>query len=593
VSEKDYKKALADARAAQKEARTLRRHVVSLNTELESAESEIEAQRSELERAGDRMAKDRQRAKEEKERLVKQHKEEAKLKQEQHDKAIVDWKARHDKVVSDTRAELKQLEHRRMQEGGDWNKEMEGALQRESESRQKVVMLQDEKETLLSQLETLQTTERRLDSLQQTADNAYVRERDAEDKLDATLSLHARQLGQRQARESELERTIADLGSALVAARSKAQNSDGVSGGDANGAASSIMNYKEEWAKCQDELDNVRAQLESEQQRSHTMRRELKDISKERTQDLAAARSRQLQHDRKVADMSSQISRLQKTISRKESVDDSNTATMGDDKSRQLIELSEQVVRQQERLGSSKTEISTLRSRLQAALTRADKAEASQAAAENALEGYDIESGENGKSKGLRRRGGRRKKPESVRSALMLHGSQSQNAERVGKAIDVLDTFSMQTGKFLRSNPFARGGFILYLLLLHSWTLVIIVFHAHNSEHLHGGPSPHALMLPPDLMVQQHRQQLANNLQRTMDGVPKPDVPVAVTEELPMKEVVSESAPAAAKELNAVPKPDVPVADTEGLPIEEVAPVSAAAVAKELEADIPNKLDSP
>eukprot|EP00978_Attheya_sp_CCMP212_P041189 scaffold232839_cov24-Attheya_sp.AAC.1 len=40
-------------------------------------------------------------------------------------------------------------------------------------------------------------------------------EGDTQDTLDASLSIHARQLSKKQARESELEWTIADLGAAL------------------------------------------------------------------------------------------------------------------------------------------------------------------------------------------------------------------------------------------------------------------------------------------------------------------------------------------------------------------------------------------
>jgi outer membrane murein-binding lipoprotein Lpp len=56
--------------------------------------------------------------------------------------------------------------------------------------------------TLLSQISTLQgqqeALESRLGSLSQTSDNAMDREREAEDRLDAALSLHAKQISQRQ-----------------------------------------------------------------------------------------------------------------------------------------------------------------------------------------------------------------------------------------------------------------------------------------------------------------------------------------------------------------------------------------------------------
>jgi outer membrane murein-binding lipoprotein Lpp len=67
---------------------------------------------------------------------------------------------------------------------------------------QSIFNLRDEKSTLLSRVSSLQAQqaalENRLDSISQTADNAMEREREAEDRLDAALSIHARQLTQRQ-----------------------------------------------------------------------------------------------------------------------------------------------------------------------------------------------------------------------------------------------------------------------------------------------------------------------------------------------------------------------------------------------------------
>lgn len=105
----------------------------------------------------------------------------------------------------------------------------------------------DEKTVLLNQISTLQSQQvalgSRVESLTEASENAMVREREAEDRLDATLSQHARQIGQRQvrssssfsqdivnhsnvtksqsilpqAREADLERTIHELNSALAA----------------------------------------------------------------------------------------------------------------------------------------------------------------------------------------------------------------------------------------------------------------------------------------------------------------------------------------------------------------------------------------
>lgn len=66
------------------------------------------------------------------------------------------------------------------------------------------------------------------------------------------------------------------------------------------------------------------------------------------------------------------------------------------------------------------------------------------------------------------------------------------------------------TGKYLRSNPIARAGFLLYLLLIHLWTFVLFIFHAHGFETVHGdfggGGVPHG----PHALMQAH-EPLATN----------------------------------------------------------------------------------
>jgi hypothetical protein len=140
--EAEYKHTLAEAREAQKESRTLRRHIVSLNSELETAEAEIQAQRTELERAADRMEKDRTRQKDEKERLVTRQAEELKALKLQHEQNINKLRERSDQQLEDARYRMRELEERRMQEGGDWTKELEGALQREHECVRRMAMLE-------------------------------------------------------------------------------------------------------------------------------------------------------------------------------------------------------------------------------------------------------------------------------------------------------------------------------------------------------------------------------------------------------------------------------------------------------------------
>ena len=140
--ENEYKTALADARDAHKEARMLRRHVVALNSQLEAVEAETKAQRAELERVGERMEKDRARAKEEKERVIARHADEIKALRKQQETIVDELKSRNEHLIEESRNQLREVEKRRKEEGGDWNKELLGAIEREQEAQRKCIALE-------------------------------------------------------------------------------------------------------------------------------------------------------------------------------------------------------------------------------------------------------------------------------------------------------------------------------------------------------------------------------------------------------------------------------------------------------------------
>lgn len=342
----------------------------------------------------------------------------------------------------------------------------------------------DERSTLLDQISTLQEqqdrVQSRLDSISHTADNAMMREREAEDKLDMALSMHARQLAQRQAREAELERTIAELSSSLATS-----SSSGNAEGDSAAGAGNVNALKAQIYSLEEDLETCKTSLESERQRVLIMQQELRDMSKERTLEVTAARSKQHQFDRQIAEMSLQMSKLQSSLreAQRGSIASLEKSAGNVDPSTHIKELTQELVRNQEKMGQLTSELSTLRNRLQVATARAAKAENALAQVET----VDVESGpESGNFRGTS--GMRRRKNEatSIRAAINLQNSHNENIERVGKVIDGLDKFSVETGKFLRYNPLARGGFILYLLVLHLWTLAVLVFHTHRFETVHG-----------------------------------------------------------------------------------------------------------
>lgn len=201
-SRKEIRELVLERKEAQKEARTLQRHIVSLNDQLEAAELELQAQRKELEQAAARMEKDRGRHAVEKEALQKGSHKEITLLKTQHEKIVKDQQVRFEEQLERYRKKLTDEEKRRKQEGGDWDKEMSNAIDREHDIQQKLIASEEEKAVLLSQISTLQGQQTalgsRLESLSQAADNAMQRERDAENRLDDALSQHAQQIGHRQ-----------------------------------------------------------------------------------------------------------------------------------------------------------------------------------------------------------------------------------------------------------------------------------------------------------------------------------------------------------------------------------------------------------
>ena len=503
-----------EADAANKESRKLRRNVVKLNADLDAMERELEAQRTELERAAVRMEKDRQLNKVEKERMEREHKEEVNSASELHKASIEAMSASHTEQLSSMEVRIKRADEARAKEGGDMTMELADSASRERGTLKQLLCLEDEKATLISQVSSLKTQigalQSRAESVQQTAESSSEREREADDRLDAALSLHARQMSQRQSREAELERTIADLGATLVVVRQKEmqqiKNSERLS--DNNSDDTGILELKEKLATVEDEVEMLRAQLMLERQRSETLQNELEDISQERTQESSVSLARQKQYDRRVADLTLKVSQLQSSLHHLEqeeiyigdgqSLDDttgSRFKAKEKELQKQISSLSEELMRQRSKLDTSSAEVLTMRNRLRTALTRAETAEKIVMSPRND-ESSDIERGSTGlHSRKMRRRlGGGRAATTSIRSFIKFDSSRGKTREQVGKFVDVVDTWAMDTGSYFRSFPLARLIFLLYLGVLHLWAFCLVLFHFHWSLEPPGDVGPAELL---------------------------------------------------------------------------------------------------
>ena len=507
------------AEEAQKELRRLRRQIVRLNSGLEAAEAEVEAQRTELDRAAERMERDRARHREERERAGRERDEEREAAEAEHRAALGALRAGHAERIADMEGQVRRSDEAREKEGGDWNAELRDALERERDVVKKMVALEDEKQTLLSQVSTLQaqstSLQSRLESVSETATTASEREREADDRLDAALSLHARQIGQRNSREAELERTVAELGAALAVAKQRDQSrgSGAARALEATaGADQTESSLRSRLDVVEEEFETAKMQLVLEQQRSETLQDELQEITKERTEEASAVQAKQKVYDRKVADMSATISRLQISL---RDLTKKNQSSAGPDGpgafsveatelNKRVATLSKLVVQHQAKIDDSKVEVSTLKSRLRAANSRAEAAERLAIVSGNTSDVSDLEMGGGlGYATGRMRRRNRGRllmRSKSIRSALKLDAGRGRSdaQEQIGSIVDALDKWSIETGAYLRSDPIARGVFLTYLVVLHIWAFCLLFFHTHTDLNIDNsfaeGHGPAAIM---------------------------------------------------------------------------------------------------
>eukprot|EP00956_Cyclotella_meneghiniana_P010265 scaffold14174_cov46-Cyclotella_meneghiniana.AAC.1 len=518
-----------------KEIKKYRRTILQLNNTLTTAESEIEAQRSELERAASRIERDRSRFKSEKESIQSSHKAEITALTADHERALNNYKRGMEEQLREMEGRIARAERARVQEGGERDAELSDALQRERTALEQVANINDEKNTLIERVSSLSSEVARLNTRLEHATSqlelASNRERNAEEQLDKALSLHARQLGVRQKRESELEQTVADLGAALVVAKSKVERKL-----EANSITSRAYGKEEEEEGLQDKLEDARdeietlkAQLTLERQRIQTLHVELQDLSKEHSEELAGAHVRQRQYERQISDLTTAVGKLQSNLSSSKpgsgeeglsNVESSSGLQYSGDETKetdhlrkQIASLSEKIFTQQAKLDRTSGEISTLKTRLQSAILRAETAENSLEGANQRLmmlemmpsggyatSGVSSADEEMATAAAGRRRKGpssrrrvpmgdgtttrrlHRSKVESIRSALGLHhGRIPSNTcqETMAVILDTCDTVAIDLGSHFRHYPLSRLAFMLYMVLLHAWAFFLLVYHAH------------------------------------------------------------------------------------------------------------------
>ena len=490
----------SELKASQTEIKKLQNKIKTLDAKLDTANAEIAAQSEELQSAAGLMEKERKKAKEEREYLLDDHDEELDELKKSHGEAMDNLRKEYKRQVAELKEQLQKEEHQRKQEDEDWTKEVADAAERERNIRTQVNEVKLEKATLQSTVSKLEREQEslktKLESAIESAKAAEEQKHNAEDKLDDAMTLHARQMTQRQHREAELETTVSELGAALTEVQKKFQSHLQTP----TAKVDEGVFYKEKYEGAAEELETVKVQLKMEIQRRGALQQEVSEISMEREEEALSNQTRQREYDENVACLENTIAKLQKMSLREQTAGRNSThheqestgqATQLSQELKQskaeIARLSEQLMRHQGLSESSKAEILALKGRLRVATSRADEAEKSLSSGPSSTgRMYDMEGGATTRR---RIKGGARARigstsVRSIRSALKLNpGRTNPFMEQVAVTVDGIDSFMVDTGSFMRHEPLARLGFVLYLMTLHLWTFALIAFHTTETPH--------------------------------------------------------------------------------------------------------------
>eukprot|EP00751_Fragilariopsis_kerguelensis_P024385 CAMPEP_0170874790 /NCGR_PEP_ID=MMETSP0734-20130129/28446_1 /TAXON_ID=186038 /ORGANISM="Fragilariopsis kerguelensis, Strain L26-C5" /LENGTH=989 /DNA_ID=CAMNT_0011255983 /DNA_START=1100 /DNA_END=4069 /DNA_ORIENTATION=- len=496
----------------------------NIDEKLRISETEIEAQAEELRRAGEEMENIRTISKEEREDLLDDHDEEREDIQREHQLDLDKIRQEYERTITEWKDRFESEESLRQQQGGDSINELRDANQREKDALKKLAYVTTEKMAFQTKLDLVVGHETELqqqvESSLESTDAVAAREIRVRDELDEAATMHAKQIAQRQKREAELEQTVLELGSALTLAKQQHFNTPAPN--EPHQQDEQMKGYKEKFEQIAEELETTRVELTMEMQRREALQQELNEVSKERKEEVSLSQAQQHQHDRKVADLESTIYRLQASVralqsgQRSSSVNSDDSITTDNDHNndeqrnqnnqntrrqlfqkelegakREISKLSEQLLRHQGHGENAKSEILALKGRLRAANTRVEETEKAQYAS-SAPRAYEVENGDSTRasdsankmtfSTRKRIKGGSRG-ARSIRSVLPCFGSGRSNTGEVALTIDAIDSWMIDTGSFMRHEPFARLGLSLYFIILHLWSFALVVFHTTEVEH--------------------------------------------------------------------------------------------------------------
>jgi len=217
-------------------------------------------------------------------------------------------------------------------------------------------------------------------------------------------------------------------------------------------------------------IENLEERLTREQNKYRDLETELKQRGEELkyTQEQSMTHKTTLQQQ--ISERDTEVEKLRNQLMSKKL----STASESELETR-LHHLTENLIQKQTLVESLSTERNSLKLQLERTDQQCRDMEASAQRAPSSTTVYM------GEEQGVRQRG-------HVPAFLKESPNDPEFTKKVKQAANTIDKFSIRLGIFLRRYPIARVFVIIYMILLHLWTMVVLMTYQpemHGSEHGH------------------------------------------------------------------------------------------------------------
>ena len=513
--------------------------------EVQSLQSELQAVNKELQDAAHIVERERAAAKLERQDILEEQEEELlQMKDGYEEKLqelrieIKDLKVQYENRLIESKEEHIQLGDTLEDELLQMTDKYEVAQVQMASLQGENTLIQKEIQQWKDQFTTMETNFLNVTERLTTAEAAVMA---AEERYDVANEQHRKQSQQRLSREAELEQTIAQLLLSSQQPQQHALSNITHQNGSENKSAleekqrvdTMIADLRGQYQIAMEDLETTKTDLAIARQQYMVLEQELQEYTQGRQQDAEATQRMQQEYEKRIHTLNQQLeASQQQNLTSSHSVTTSNVSEhlqqlqheLYESKER-MVSLSDQVLRQQTVMDTQKSEISSLKSRLKVAITRAETAEAQQPISAMEIElgrvtstvtNDTFESGSTAVHDPLlpkrRVKGGNqysRTGPQyrTIRTALGLqqlssssvvasqrqrfprlrsgnnHNGNMTIQQQIGLTIDAIDTWMMETGQVLRQEPLARLGFVMYFCMIHVFCFTLVAFHTIEVEH--------------------------------------------------------------------------------------------------------------